>query len=121
MAKKILIVDDEKSVREAVKVCLEKEGHQLYEAEDASTTLSLAREIKPDLIILDLMLPDKWGYNVCEELKQDPETKNIFIMILTGRRSTPSKKFGDIKGGDDYLVKPFTPAVLREKVRRILG
>ncbi len=120
MVKKILIADDEETIRKTVKECLKSDRYEMFEAADGNSTLRMARELKPDLIILDLMLPDKWGYAVCEEIKADPETQGIRVIFLTGRKSSPSQRLGELKGGDDYLVKPFTPAELRSKVRKLL-
>ena len=121
MGKKILLVDDEQVILNLLKVCFENEGYDIHEAINGNQALQKAREVKPDLIILDLMMSDKWGYSVCEELKKDPETKDAVIMFLTARKSPASKKMGEIKGGDEYMVKPFVPAELREKVKRLLG
>jgi DNA-binding response OmpR family regulator len=120
MGKKILVADDEKIVRDSVRLCLAKEGYEIHEAEDGADALARARELHPDLVILDLMMPDQWGYAVCEELKKDPATSNIPIMFLTARKATASQKIGELKGGDDYVVKPFAPEELREKVRKLL-
>ena len=121
MAKKILIVDDEKVIRDLVKVCLKSQGYEVHEAENGGQALERAQHIKPDLVILDLMMPDKWGYAVCEDLRKNPETKDALIMFLTARKSSPSQKMGELKGGDEYMVKPFTPEELREKVKKLLG
>lgn len=121
MAKKILIVDDEEVIRDSVKLCLEGCGYELYEAENGEQGLERARELKPHLIILDLMMPDKWGYAVCEELRGHPDTRDAIIMFLTARGSAPSRKVGDLKGADDYMVKPFIPDELREKVKGLLS
>lgn len=119
--KKILIVDDEPVMRQLVRMSLElDQEYELSEAEDGTQALAKARELIPDLIILDLMMPDMWGYTVCEVLKQAPLTKDVPILILTGRGSAPSKTMGKIKGGDEYMVKPFKPQELREKVKKLL-
>ena len=76
--------------------------------------------MKPDLVILDLMMPDKWGYVVCDELKHDPQTRKIPVMFLTARTSHLSKKMGRVAGGDEYMVKPFKPKDLRARVKGLL-
>ncbi|OGP59445.1 MAG: hypothetical protein A2V67_07500 [Deltaproteobacteria bacterium RBG_13_61_14] len=121
MRKKILIVDDEANVRELVRVSLEDEGFDLSEAADGKEALELARTLRPDLVILDLMMPDKWGYTVCEELKQGADTRQILVLFLTARTSAQSKKMGQLKGGDAFLVKPFQPQELKQKVKELLG
>ncbi|OGP59557.1 MAG: hypothetical protein A2V67_06305 [Deltaproteobacteria bacterium RBG_13_61_14] len=119
--KKILIVDDEENVRRLVRMSLEADGYEFEEAESGEEALRKAKALKPDLVILDLMMPDQWGYVVCEELKHDPETRAIPVMILTARTSHLSKKMGKVSGGDEYLVKPFQPQELRAKVKSLLG
>lgn len=121
MRKKILIADDEANIRELVRVSLEDEGFELYEAADGKEALELARTLRPDLVILDLMMPDKWGYTVCEELKQGRDTRQILVLFLTARSSAQAKKMGQLKGGDAYLVKPFQPQELKQKVKELMG
>jgi len=121
VSKKILIVDDEANIRELVRVSLEDEGFDLYEAADGKEALERARTLRPDLVILDLMMPDKWGYTVCEELKQGADTRQILVLFLTVRSSAQSKKMGQLKGGDAFLVKPFQPQELKQKVKELLG
>ena len=120
MSKKILIVDDEEIVRGLVQESLEGEGYELFEASGGTEALAKAREIKPDLVILDLMMPDMWGYKVCEEIKENPETKNAIVVFLSARGSTPSQKMGELKKGDDFITKPFSPAELRKKIAEII-
>jgi DNA-binding response OmpR family regulator len=121
MPKKIMIVDDEEDIRELVRVTLEDDNYEMHEAENGKEALIKANEVKPDMVILDLMMPDKWGYAVCEELKRNPETKDTIVLFLTARGSSPSRRMGEFKGGDEYIVKPFNPGELREKVKRLLG
>jgi len=121
MPKKILVVDDEARIRKLVNLTLKDDGYEIQEAENGEKALRMAKEMKPDLVILDLMMPDKWGYDVCEELKSSPDTKNIVVIFLTARESRPSRKLGELKGGDDFMVKPFSPGELREKVKKHLG
>ena len=118
--KKVLIVDDEASIRSLVRECIQTDGYELREAENGTEALKVAREFKPDLVILDLMMPDMWGYDVCAEIKKDPETSRAIVLFLTARSSRPSQKMGDLSGGDDYIVKPFNPLELREKVLKLL-
>ena len=120
--KKILIVDDELNVRRLVRFSLEEEeGYELHDAENGTEALIKAKKLKPDLVILDLMTPDKWGYTVCEELKEDPLTKDAVVLILSARGSSASKVMGEAKGADEYMVKPFQPKELRKMVKKLLG
>ena len=118
--KKILIVDDEEDVRRLVRMSLEQEGYEFDEAETSEEALTKAKALKPDLVILDLMMPDKWGYVVCDQLKHDPETRQIPVMFLTARAGHLSRKMGKVSGGDEYMVKPFKPKELRARVKALL-
>ncbi len=121
MAKKILIADDEDMVRNVLRLSLQSEGYEIYEAGDGAEALSMAREIVPDLLILDIMMPGMIGYRVCKELKKDPATKDILVMFITSRDVSLAEAAARESGGDDIMGKPFMPDELREKVRRLLG
>ena len=120
MAKKILIVDDEANIRELVRFAVEDEGYEIFEAGDGETGLKMAREIKPDLMTLDVMLPGKVGYQVCEELKADPATRSIYIIIMSARGKSRLELTGKMQGADEVMAKPFEPLELAEKIRSAL-
>jgi len=120
MPKKILIADDEDNVRELVRASLEDEGFELYEAIEGNEALKKAKEIRPDLVILDIMMPGKIGYEVCEELRKDPDTKNAYVIFLSARGRAASEWTGKQKGGNEFMTKPFEPKELRERVRKAL-
>lgn len=109
----ILIVDDEKSIVDILKFNLEKEGYKTCEAYDADEAVEKALEIKPDLILLDVMLPKSDGFTVCRRLRQD---LNCPIIMLTAREDVVDKIIGLELGADDYMTKPF---VIREVIARI--
>ena len=121
MAKKVLIADDEANIRELVQFALEDEGFEIYQAGDGEEALALARRLKPDLLVLDVMMPGKIGYQVCEELKQDPETRNIHIILMSARGKSRVELTGKMQGADDVISKPFDPLELNAKVKRALG
>ena len=121
MAKRILVVDDEVYILHILDFSLGAEGYEVITAADGESGLERARSIKPDLIVLDVMMPGKVGYEVCEELKSDPETKGIYIIFLTARGGSVAETTGKMQGGDAFMVKPFEPKELREKVRKALG
>lgn len=104
--KRILIVDDEQFFIEPVKRLLESLGYAVFEAHDGITGLSKAREIQPDLIILDLMLPGMNGYQVCRLLKYDKQCKNIPVIIVSAKDSERDQEIGIQSGAELYLVKP---------------
>ncbi|MCA9706206.1 MAG: response regulator transcription factor [Myxococcales bacterium] len=117
MGTTILIVDDEEDLAATVAYALEQEGWQTLAAHDGHTALELARrQPAPDLVLLDLMLPDRSGTEVCRELRANPLTKGIPIVMLTARVDEIDRVVGFEVGADDYVTKPFS---LRELVLRV--
>mgnify|MGYP000063955120 CR=1 FL=1 len=116
----ILIVEDEQDIRELLAYNLEKEGYATVQAADGKEGLDLARSRKPDLILLDLMLPKMDGLAVCRELERDSGTVRIPIIMLTARGEDVDRILGFELGADDYVTKPFSMPVLLEKIRVIL-
>jgi DNA-binding response OmpR family regulator len=114
---KILVVDDEAHIIELVKLYLEREGYEVDEACDGNSAVSKQREGNPDLILLDLMLPDIDGYEVCRQIRTQSDTP---ILMLTARKEDIDKIVGLELGADDYLTKPFNPRELVARVRAIL-
>jgi two-component system alkaline phosphatase synthesis response regulator PhoP len=121
MAKqKILIVDDEEDILELLKFNLSREGYQVPCAASGEQALRLVRLEKPDLIVLDLMLPDIDGLEVTRRLKNDPNTKNLPIVMLTAKGEEADIVTGLELGADDYITKPFSPRILVARVRAVL-
>jgi two-component system alkaline phosphatase synthesis response regulator PhoP len=118
---RVLIVDDEKYIRQLVKGLLENEGLECFEAEDGFAALSAAREHRPDLIILDVMLPGLDGYKICRLLKFDENFADISIIMVTSKDRPTDKETGYYTGADLYITKPFRPEELVEAVRHLLG
>ena len=119
--KKILIVDDEEKVRKLVEVTLSVGGLKILHACSGDEALKIAREAKPDVILLDIMMPGGLdGLDVCRLLKKDPDTKGIYIIILTAKGQQADKNEGLASGADDYFVKPFSPMELMDKIHKIL-
>lgn len=121
MNKKVMIVDDEPFVREIVRVKLRQFGIDVIEGATGPEALEKALRDKPDLILLDIMMPKMSGFEVCEKLKSHPETANIPILMLTARGEQTDKEKGERVGALDYIVKPFSPQKLAEKVMSIIG
>jgi two-component system alkaline phosphatase synthesis response regulator PhoP len=117
---KILIVDDEVNIRQLVKYNLEKENFQVLEAEDGLQGLRLAKTEKPDLMLLDLMLPQMDGLEVCRSLKGNPATAALPIIMLTAKSEEIDKVIGLELGADDYMTKPFSPRELVARVKAVL-
>jgi DNA-binding response OmpR family regulator len=120
-SKKILIVDDEVQLVEMVKLRLEANGYSVITACDGQEGLDKARIEKPDLIILDLMLPKIDGYKVCRMLKFDEKYKNIPIILFTARAQQEDEKLGKEVGADAYITKPFEPQVLLDKIKALIS
>ncbi len=119
--KKILLVDDEKDLTALVSLHMKMAGFEVLTANNGEKALDLSREEKPDLIILDLMLPKIDGWEVCKRLRQDPGISNIPVIMLTARAETEDKLKGFEAGADDYVTKPFSPRELVARVKRVLA
>ena len=117
---KILIIDDDKSILELIKVNLEMHGYEAIIAVNALTGIALAHQEAPDLIILDLMMPEVDGITACQRLRQQEDTKDIPILMLTALSRTEDKVSGFNAGTDDYLTKPFELSELYVRVRALL-
>ena len=121
MAKyKILLVDDEEDIVETVKVRLEANDYEVIVAVDGVEALDKARQEKPDLMILDLMLPKMDGYKVCGLLKKDARYAKMPIIIFTARAQESDEKLGKEVGADAYMGKPFKPQLLLDKIKELL-
>ena len=117
---KVLVVEDEPDILEMVRYNLDQAGLDVETAEDAECALQSVQEILPDLIILDLMLPGIDGLDMCRQLKQDPRTRHIPILMLTARKEEVDRIVGLELGADDYVVKPFSPRELVLRTQAIL-
>jgi two-component system OmpR family response regulator len=115
--KRILVVDDEEKIVEILKAYLERENYQVLVAYDGRSALELAAKQPPDLVILDLMLPEISGWDVCRTLRQDSE---VPIIMLTARDETTDKIVGLELGADDYVTKPFDPKEVVSRIRAVL-
>ena len=120
MKQKILIVDDEPDALELIKVNLTNAGFTVATAEDGEEAIKKARAILPALILLDLMLPEVDGLEVCKILRQDGATKGIPIIMVTARASEIDRVLGLELGADDYVTKPFSPRELVLRVKSLL-
>ena len=114
---KILIVDDEPSITNLVSAYLKPEGYEVYTAADGNTGLKAARSFKPDLIILDLMLPGIDGIELLSRLRRESQ---VYVILLTARTEETDKVVGLSVGADDYVTKPFSPRELTARVRAAL-
>lgn len=116
----ILIVEDETEIAQLIQLYLEKEGFSCRICRDGTTALQAFQEQKPDLIILDLMIPGLDGLEVCARIRQKPGAKDPYILMLTARGEELDRIIGLSTGADDYMVKPFSPKELVARVRALL-
>ncbi|MEK7336353.1 MAG: response regulator transcription factor [Nitrospirota bacterium] len=118
-AKKVLIVEDEKDILQLVKLYLEKEGYRTVTASTGSEGLAQVRTEKPDLVVLDLMLPEIDGLEICKRLRSAPDTAMLPIIMLTAKAEESDTIIGLELGADDYVTKPFSPKTLVARVKAL--
>ena len=118
--KKILIVDDEKDILEFLSYNLKKEGFSIYTASDGSEGLKKTKKIKPDLIIVDLMMPKMNGIEMCENIRDDKKLSNVIILFLTARSEDYTQIAALDSGADDFIKKPIKPKLLISKVKSLM-
>lgn len=120
--KKILIIDDEVDIVELVKMRLEMHGFYIIPLYTSTRAIEVAKREKPDLILMDCMMPDKDGYEACKELKSDTQTKSIPVILFTAKAEQKEyiKKGFESAGANDYILKPFSPDDLLFKIRKLL-
>jgi len=118
--KRIVIIEDEANIAKAEEMILSPH-YDISVAYDGEAGLKLVKEIKPDLIVLDLMLPERGGYDVCFHIRQDDAIKDTKILMVTALAQNIDKDKGTFVGTDDYLVKPFEPDQLLDAVNKLLS
>jgi DNA-binding response OmpR family regulator len=117
----ILVADDDHDILQLVSFRLERADYEVVQANDGEEALRLVKELRPDLAVLDLMMPKLNGYEVIREIRRDEETKAIPVILLTARVQEADVARGFEAGADDYLKKPFSQQELRARVQAILG
>lgn len=117
----VLVADDDDDVLALVVRRLERDGYEVITARDGAEALRLAQERMPDLAVLDVMMPQLTGYQVTQQLRQDPATERIPVILLTARVQETDVSRGFDAGADDYIKKPFSPQELRSRVQAVLG
>ena len=118
--KKILLIDDEPDITELIQFHLEQKEYIVKTASDGLKGIKIAKEFMPDLILLDVMMPEMDGIEVCQLLKEDSKTKNILICFLSARSEDYSQIAGLDAGADDYVTKPIKPKVLLSRIKALL-
>ena len=121
MAKKILIADDEQNIVISLEFLMKREGFDVLIASDGEEAVRRIRSDPPDLVLLDVMMPKKSGFEVCQEIKADPALAAVRILMLTAKGRDTEVAKGLAQGADAYMTKPFSTKELVEKVRSMLG
>jgi DNA-binding response OmpR family regulator len=118
---KILVVDDEINITQILQFSIGAEGYDVITAQNGEEAIDKARREQPDLIILDIMMPRIDGYEACRILKANPLTKNIPVVLLTAKGRDIDKRLGQEVGAIDYIVKPFSPNKLIDRIHKLLS
>lgn len=119
--KRILVVDDEPHVIKSLTFVLKKEGYDVSSAANGEDAMIKISESKPDLLFLDVMMPRKNGYEVCQEVKSSPSLSDIYIIMLTAKGQEADREKGLNAGADEFMTKPFSPMVVVDKIKELLG
>ena len=117
---KVLVVDDEVNITQILEFSIGSEGYEVLTASNGEEAIDKARREQPDLIILDIMMPKIDGYEACRILKANPITKNIPVVLLTAKGRDIDKRLGYEVGASDYIIKPFSPNKLIERIHELL-
>ena len=120
MSKKVLIADDEQNIVISLEFLMKREGYQVEVANDGEEAVRRIRASRPDLVLLDVMMPKKSGFEVCQEIRSDPEMAGVRILMLTAKGRDTEVAKGLALGADAYMTKPFSTRELVDKVRNLL-
>ncbi len=121
MSKKILIADDEQNIVISLEFLMKREGYAVSIANDGEEAVAMIRSEQPDLVLLDVMMPKKSGFEVCQEIKSDPRLQAVRILMLTAKGRDTEVAKGLALGADGYMTKPFSTKELVERVRNMLA
>ena len=121
MTRRILIADDEENIVISLEFLMKREGFEVLVAQDGEQAVEMIRAERPDLVLLDVMMPKKSGFEVCQEIKSDPELSSVKILMLTAKGRETEVAKGLALGADSYVTKPFSTKELVEQIRNILA
>lgn len=119
--RKILVVDDEPFILKSLTFVLKKEGFHVESATNGLEALETIRKEKPDLVFLDIMMPKMNGLEVCQWIREDPQLRDIHVIILTAKGQEADREKGLQIGADEYMTKPFSPSMVVKRIREIFG
>lgn len=121
MGKRVLLIEDEPNIIEAISFILSRDGFTVHIHEDGETAMDKLRSQTPDMIILDVMLPGRSGYDILRDLRGEETTSKLPVMMLTARGQTKDRELAERLGADVFLTKPFSNNEVRDHVRRMIG
>ncbi len=119
--RKIAIIDDQYFILRLLSYILEEEGYACFAASDGEEGIRLIKREKPDLVFLDINMPKMDGYQVCREIRQDPDIKNTYVITLTAMGQDVDQKASLEAGANEYMLKPFNPKTIRKRVAQVLA
>ena len=119
--RKILVVDDEPFICRSLTFVLRKENYEVFEARTGEEGLAAIKKHRPDLVFLDVMMPKINGFQVTEQVRQDPNLAGVRIVLLTAKGQESDREVGKNAGADDYMTKPFSPTKILERVRQMFA
>lgn len=117
--RKILVVDDEPYIIKSLSFVLTKEGFNVLSASDGEEAISKVKSFNPEILLLDVMMPKKNGYEVCREIRKDKVFDNLYIILLTAKGQDDDKAMGLNSGANEYLTKPFSPLAVVKKIKEV--
>ncbi len=120
MGKRVLLIEDEPNIIEAISFILSRDGWTVHVHEDGKTAMDKVRATPPDMIILDVMLPGRSGFDILRDLRADAATAKLPVMMLTARGQTKDKDLAERLGANSYMTKPFSNADIRDQVRLLI-
>jgi DNA-binding response OmpR family regulator len=121
MSGPILVIDDEPYILRSLSYLLQREGYKVETATNGREGLQLVRSMQPPLVFLDIMMPHMNGYEVCEQVKQDPSLAGTYVIMLSAKGQQIDRERGLLGGADEYMTKPFSPREVAQRVRSILA
>ena len=121
LGQKILVVDDEPNIVQSLAFVFNREGFDVATAGDGVQAMSMIRDSKPNLLILDIVMPNKNGYEVCQEIKSDPELQDIQVVMLSSIGNEDYRHLAMQQGADDYINKPFSPMQVVTRIKELLA
>jgi DNA-binding response OmpR family regulator len=121
LSQPILVIDDEPYILRSLSYLLQREGYAVETASNGEQGLQRVRSLRPKLVFLDIMMPQMNGYEVCEQIKQDPNLEDTYVIMLSAKGQQIDRERGLLGGADEYMTKPFSPSEVARRIRAILA